>query len=95
MSRAEEHGMVEPTEIEARIRSALPEAQHVAVVDLTGGKDHFQATVVSRRFGAMTRIEQHQTIYRALGDLMSGPVHALALRTLTPEAWEAVPADEK
>lgn len=87
--------MVEPTEIEARIRSALPEAELVEVVDLTGGKDHFQATVVSRRFAAMTRIEQHQTIYRALGDLMSGPVHALALRTLTPDAWAAVPADER
>lgn len=87
--------MVEPSEIESRIRAALPEAELVRVVDLTGGKDHFQATVVCRRFGAMTRIEQHQTVYRALGELMSGPVHALALRTLTPEAWAGLAADEK
>ncbi|GAB4110996.1 MAG: BolA family transcriptional regulator [Sandaracinaceae bacterium] len=87
--------MVEPSEIESRIRAALPDAELVQVVDLTGGKDHFQATVVSRRFGSMTRIEQHQAVYRALGDLMSGPVHALALRTLTPEAWAGLPVDEK
>ncbi|MFO0714443.1 MAG: BolA/IbaG family iron-sulfur metabolism protein [Sandaracinus sp.] len=87
--------MVEASEIERRIRAALPEAEVVTVVDLTGTKDHYQATVVSSRFATLGRIEQHQSIYRALGELMAGPVHALALRTFTPDAWAKVPATER
>ena len=87
--------MVEAQEIEGRIRAALPEAEVVRVVDLTGSRDHYQATVVSSRFGALSRIEQHQSIYRSLGELMAGPIHALALRTYTPESWAKLPADER
>lgn len=87
--------MVEASEIESRIRAAMPEAEVVTLVDLTGTKDHYQATVVSSRFAALSRIEQHQAIYRALGELMAGPVHALALRTYTPDAWAKVPPSER
>lgn len=87
--------MVEPSEIEARIRRAMPEAQVVRIEDLTGTRDHYQATVVSSRFAGLSRIEQHQAIYRALGELMAGPIHALALRTYTPEAWASLPRDER
>lgn len=79
--------MVEPDVIEERIRTGVPDVAHVAIEDLTGTKDHYQATVVSPAFDGKTRIEQHQMIYRALGELMAGPVHALALRTYTPESW--------
>jgi stress-induced morphogen len=79
--------MVEPDTLAARIRAAIPDAEHVSVEDLTGTKDHFQATVVAASFAGKTRVEQHQMVYRALGDLMAGPVHALALATHTPEAW--------
>ena len=87
--------MVEVSEIESRIRAALPEVEVLTVVDLTGTKDHFQATVVSSRFATMSRIEQHQSIYRALGELMAGPVHALALRTYAPDAWAKLPPSER
>ena len=82
--------MVEPDVIEARIRAEIPDVAHVALEDLTGTKDHYEATVVSAAFAGKTRIQQHQLVYRALGELMAGPVHALALRTYTPEAWEKV-----
>ena len=59
------------------------------IEDLTGTKDHFQAVVVSSSFEGLNRVRQHQAVYRALGDLMSGPVHALALATYTPEKWAA------
>jgi stress-induced morphogen len=81
--------MVEPDVLERLIREAIADVQHVTVEDLTGTKDHFQAVVVSPVFAGMSRVEQHQTVYRALGELMAGPVHALALQTLTPEAWAA------
>jgi stress-induced morphogen len=87
--------MVEVSEVERRIRAALSDAEVVKVVDLTGTQDHFQATVVASSFGGMSRIEQHQAVYRALGELMAGPVHALALRTYTPDAWAKVPPSER
>lgn len=80
--------MVEPQVLEDMIRAALPDATLVQIEDLTGTRDHYQATVVSESFRNLGRIEQHQMIYRALGDLMAGPVHALALSLFTPDAWE-------
>jgi stress-induced morphogen len=79
--------MVEPQVLETKIREALPDVEVVRVEDLTGTKDHFQAVVVSPTFREMSRVEQHQAVYRALGELMAGAVHALALQTYTPEAW--------
>lgn len=82
--------MIEPTIVEQRIRAAFPDAEHVTIEDLTGTKDHYQAVVVSPAFAGMTRVEQHQAVYRALGELIQGsaaPVHALALQTYTPDAW--------
>jgi stress-induced morphogen len=81
--------MVEIPVLEARIRAGIPGITHLTIEDLTGGKDHFQAVVVSPTFQAMSRVEQHQAVYRALGELMHGPVHALALKTYTPEAFAA------
>lgn len=74
-------------EIERLIRASLPDAT-VEVADYTGGGDHFEATVVSQTFEGKTRVEQHQIVYAALGELMTGPVHALALKTYTPAQWQ-------
>lgn len=79
---------VEPNVLEERLRSGLPELQHLEVKDLTGTKDHYEATLVSPAFAGKSRVEQHQMVYQALGELMAGPVHALALKTYTPEAWQ-------
>ncbi len=79
--------MVEPSVLEELIRSKVEGVTHVSIEDLTGTKDHFQAVVVSPLFARLNRVEQHQTVYRALGELMAGPVHALALQTFTPEKW--------
>lgn len=79
--------MVEPNEIEALLRAAFPDASVLELEDLTGTKDHYQATIVSPAFEGLTRIAQHQAVYRALGELMKGPIHALALHTYTPSAY--------
>jgi stress-induced morphogen len=73
-------------EIEKRIEEALAPV-HVDVVDQTGTGDHFHALVVSSAFEGKTRVQQHQLVYAALGDHMRERIHALALRTLTPEQW--------
>ena len=72
------------------IQTSLPDAQ-VFINDLTGGGDHLEAVVVSSEFAGKTRVKQHQMVYGALqAHLASEAIHALALKTYTPEAWKAV-----
>ena len=66
------------------IQNALDGAQ-VTVTDMTGTSDHFDATVVWSGFAGMSLVQQHQAVYRALGDHMHGPVHALKLKTRAGE----------
>jgi stress-induced morphogen len=73
--------MIEPLVLEQRLRAAFPGAERIDVQDLTGTKDHYKAVIVAKEFQGKTRIEQHQLVYQALGELMAGPVHALALET--------------
>ncbi|HET8933586.1 MAG TPA: BolA/IbaG family iron-sulfur metabolism protein [Polyangiales bacterium] len=64
-----------------RLQAAFPNASQIDVEDLTGTKDHYRALIVDAGFAGLSRIEQHKLVYRALGELMNGPVHALALET--------------
>jgi stress-induced morphogen len=74
-------------ELENRIAAALPGAV-VRVEDLTGGGDHFRAEVVSDRFEGLSRIQQHKLIYDVFGDEVGGPIHALSIKTSTPEGTQ-------
>jgi stress-induced morphogen len=67
-------------ELKQRIEEALP-GSRAEVVDLTGGGDHFRATVVAEAFAGMSRIEQHRRIYAVFGPEIGGPIHALSLET--------------
>ena len=64
-------------EIELAIRAALPDAD-VTITDLAGDGDHYAATVVSPVFSGMSRVQQHQMVYKALKGKMGGELHALA-----------------
>jgi stress-induced morphogen len=79
--------VIEPSEVEARLRAAFPDAL-INLEDLTGTKDHYQARIVSSAFEGMTPVGQHQLVYAALVEEMKGPIHALALKTYTPQAWQ-------
>jgi stress-induced morphogen len=80
--------MLDPSALEERIRAALPDAQ-VTIRDLTGTGDHFEARVVSGAFEGKPMVEQHAAVYAPLRDLLdSGELHALALRTYSPEQWK-------
>ncbi len=48
---------------------------------------HFEAVIVSPEFAGKSMVQQHQRVYAALGDRMKAEIHALSMRTLTPEAW--------
>ena len=80
--------MLDPKDIERRILLALPGAE-VEVRDLTGTGDHFEARVVAQAFEGVAMVDQHQAVYGPLRDVLeSGALHALALKTYTPEQWK-------
>jgi stress-induced morphogen len=70
-------------EIRRRIEDAIPGAS-VDVEDFTGGGDHFRATIVAPAFAGKSRIEQHRLVYDIFGAEIGGPIHALSLKTQTP-----------
>ena len=48
---------------------------------------HFEAVIVSPQFVGKNMVQQHQLVYQALGERMREEIHALSIRTFTPEAW--------
>ena len=67
-------------DLKHRIESSIPDSQ-AEVIDLTGGGDHFRATVTSSAFAGKSRIEQHRLVYDVFGDEVGGPIHALSITT--------------
>ena len=49
---------------------------------------HFEAVIVSPAFVGKSMVQQHQLVYTALGDRMRSEIHALSMKTLTPEQWK-------
>jgi stress-induced morphogen len=75
---------MDPGSIERMIKEALPDAQ-VRIDDLRGDGDHYAAYVTSAAFKGLSRIQQHQLVYRALQGRMGNELHALALQTAIAE----------
>ena len=51
---------------------------------------HFEAIIVSPEFVGKTMIQQHQLVYAALGERMKAEIHALSMRTYSPENWAEI-----
>jgi len=77
--------MVEASSIETSIRAGLA-CTHLEV---TGDGAHFEAVVVSPSFAGLPRVRQHQLVYAALGERMREEIHALSMKTFSPEEWAA------
>jgi len=68
--------------VEAALRRSFPDATEVAVIDRTGGGDHFQVIVADARFGGLSLVEQHRLVYAALdAPLQDGTIHELRIKT--------------
>ena len=68
-----------------QIRSYIEEGLDCDELSVTGDGEHFEAFIVSGAFRGKSRVQRHQLVYAALGDRMRGEIHALSMRTLTPE----------
>ena len=77
---------MDPQLIKQYIEQGL-ECEHVEV---QGDGRHFEAVIVSALFRGKAKVRQHQLVYAALGDKMREDIHALSMKTLTPEEWRAV-----
>ena len=67
-------------EIQRLLEEGLPGAQ----IHVTGDGHHFEAVVVSAAFTGKNLVQRHQMVYSALGGRMGNEIHALSLKTLTP-----------
>lgn len=92
-------GVAEPLDIAIRQRLDALEPELVEIYDESGdhvghagareGGGHYRLLIASRRFAGQPAIARHRLIYGALGDLMRGRIHALAITAYTPEELEA------
>ena len=74
-------------EIKSKIERALP-GSSVQVEDLTGTQDHYRVVVVSDQFVGKTMVNQHRLVKAVFeNDIQSGSLHALSLKTYTPDEW--------
>ena len=76
--------MVSAEYIKEIILAGLP-CEHIEV----NGDDgtHFDAVIISPEFSGRNRVQRHQLVYKALGDRMRAEIHALSMKTLSPEEW--------
>lgn len=85
---------MDATELERLIEDAIPDADATVTnprvhEDAEFEDAHFAAVVVSPAFEGKTLVQQHQMVYDALGDHMTRSVHAMEIKTYTPEEYEA------
>ncbi len=82
--------------IEVKLKSAL-EATYVEVIDdshlhaghagARSGGGHYRATIVSERFRGLNRVQAQRLVYEVLAEEMKGDIHALVMKTLTPDQF--------
>ena len=70
------------------LRSYIMDGLSSDYVEVQGDDgQHFEAVIVSQKFTGKNMVQQHQLVYQALGERMRTEIHALSIRTFTPETW--------
>lgn len=76
--------MFTPEKIMSLIEAGMPGSKAVAR-DTTGTSDHFELVVIAPAFQGKGMVERHRMVYGVLGPSVGGEIHALSLKTYTPE----------
>jgi acid stress-induced BolA-like protein IbaG/YrbA len=76
---------MDPDEIGKLIQAGFDSA----TVKVIGDGSHFEALVVATEFEGKRSLARHQLVYKTLGTLVGNEIHALSIRALTPEEWQA------
>ncbi len=77
---------MDPTEISGLIEAGFDNA---TVKVLSDDNTHFEALVVAQEFEGKRSLARHQLVYKCLGTLVGNEIHALSIRALTPDEWQA------
>lgn len=77
--------MVRPEDVQRYIEQGMS----CDLVRVIGDGHHFEAVIVSGEFRGKNKVQQHQVVYKALGERMRAEIHALSMQTFTPEDWAA------
>ncbi len=76
------------------VRTLLQEKMPNAKIIVEGDGYHYRATIVSDEFEGAPTVQRHKAVYAALKDaITSGTLHALVLRTYTPQEWRDLQKD--
>lgn len=78
---------MDPRDIAALIEQNLG---HSKADVQTDGQGHYEATVICPAFAGKRSLERHQMVYATLGSRVGHEIHALALKTFTPEEWQSL-----
>ena len=81
--------MLSAQQLEAYITQNLA-CEYIKVLGDDG--THFESVIVSNAFVGKSMVQQHQLVYAALGDRMRSEIHALSMKTYTPEQWNRLSA---
>ena len=77
---------MDPVEITSLIEAGFDDA---VVKVMSGDNTHFEALVVAKEFEGKRSIARHQLVYKCLGALVGNEIHALSIRAMTPDEWQA------
>jgi acid stress-induced BolA-like protein IbaG/YrbA len=69
------------------VQEVLPQAK-VYILDPQNDGVHLEAIVIAKEFETLSLLQQHQMVMKALKAHFSEDLHALGLKTLTPQSWE-------
>lgn len=70
------------------VKSYIAAGLDCSHLEVEGDGQHFNAVIVSEAFAGKRLIQRHQIVYAALGERMREEIHALSMKTLTPEEFQ-------
>ena len=76
--------MVTPESIQKNIEQGMT----TSYLKVVGDGQHFDAVIVSEEFAGLSRIQRQQRVNKTLGDRMTTDIHALSMKTYTPQEWQ-------
>lgn len=76
--------MVTPESIQTDIEKGMA----ATLVRVIGDGQHFEALIVSDEFAGLNRVQRQQRVNKTLGERMKGEIHALSMKTFTPQEWQ-------
>jgi len=70
------------------IKKDIEQGMATSYLTVVGDGQHFEAVIVSEEFAGLSRIQRQQRVNKTLGERMTTDIHALSMKTFTPQEWQ-------